>query len=263
MSQGRRLELKNLRVGKLTVVERAEKPSHINYSGSFWLCRCDCGIDIVREGRALDLAAQRGRLSSCGCALSEAKSKGGQLLVKDITGQVFGSLTVKTRTVRPIGSTQRSAYWICHCYCGKELVAHSGEIRSSKRHHCGCKTTSRIRLPGDEAAKRRVLQVYRTSAAKRNLVFDLTEEEFFSLASDVCHYCGSPPARREIAYRRASADSVFLSNGIDRQDNELGYSRKNCVSCCEQCNKSKRCMTPEEFKQWVTRVYRHYVKDSS
>lgn len=260
MAAGVRLELAGKRVGKLQVIERAPRPATTRSGGAFWRCRCDCGNEIVREARNLDLALRRGSLSSCGCALSEAKSAGGRTRGIDITGQVFGSLTALRRVPKPRGATQRSIYYACGCACGEETIAHAGELRAGSRHHCGCRTTSRTRLAGDEAARRDLLRIYRSSAAHRNLVFDLTEDEFFRLTSEACCYCGSPPLKKQIRKRRASEPSVYRYNGLDRQDNEQGYTPENCVACCEQCNKAKRRMSPDEFRRWIARVYEHYVE---
>jgi 5-methylcytosine-specific restriction endonuclease McrA len=29
---------------------------------------------------------------------------------------------------------------------------------------------------------------------------------------------------------------TFLYSGIDRKDNEKGYTEENCVPCCKRCN---------------------------
>lgn len=43
-----------------------------NSSGKIcWICRCDCGVEIAVN--ASDL--KRGRIKSCGCAMSEAQKR--------------------------------------------------------------------------------------------------------------------------------------------------------------------------------------------
>ena len=42
--------------------------------------------------------------------------------------------------------------------------------------------------------------------------------------------------------------SSFTFNGIDRKNNNLGYTYDNCVTACTTCNKAKNSMTIEEFK---------------
>lgn len=63
----------------------------------------------------------------------------------------------------------------------------------------------------------------KNDAKRREKTFSLTEEEFSSFWKKPCHYCGLP------------VDTV----GLDRVDNNKGYSLDNCVSCCETCNRMK------------------------
>ena len=44
-------------------------------------------------------------------------------------------------------------------------------------------------------------------------------------------------------------------------DSSKGYTKDNVVSCCKDCNYSKRTMSQEDFLTWVERVYNHSIKD--
>lgn len=67
------------RIGRLTIVAPTEKRK----SGyTVWLCRCDCGGQILLDTRCL----QRQTITDCGCV---SKVKPGQ---RDITGMHFGKL---------------------------------------------------------------------------------------------------------------------------------------------------------------------------
>lgn len=62
------IDAKGLRFGKLTVIERAE--DYVSPQGNRstrWLCRCDCGNEIVTAWKTL----KAGRAVSCGCAKKE------------------------------------------------------------------------------------------------------------------------------------------------------------------------------------------------
>jgi hypothetical protein len=76
---------------------------------------------------------------------------------------------------------------------------------------------------------------YNKSAKRRNHSFDLDLEKFKVLALSECHYCDY--------YKEGEV------NGIDRVNNDLGYTMDNCVTCCYTCNKMKRYYHPLYFVQ--------------
>jgi hypothetical protein len=47
-----------------------------------------------------------------------------------------------------------------------------------------------------------------------------------------------------------------LYNGIDRINNEEGYTSNNTVSCCFTCNRMKGTMSSEEFKIHLKKLMR-------
>ncbi len=74
--------------------------------------------------------------------------------------------------------------------------------------------------------------VYRLGADKRGLTFDLTVEDFATIFwRKPCTYCGDE----------------IRTLGIDRVDNDQGYTRENVVSCCSTCNLMKLQASKEEF----------------
>jgi len=52
----------------------------------------------------------------------------------DITGQVFGRLTV----IGSAGSSNKRALWRCRCECGNEHIAQGKLLRKGKVKSCGC-----------------------------------------------------------------------------------------------------------------------------
>lgn len=54
--------------------------------------------------------------------------------VKDLTGQVYGRLTVTEFA----GIKNRKAQWLCECECGKKVVVCSVDLRSGNTKSCGC-----------------------------------------------------------------------------------------------------------------------------
>lgn len=90
-----------MRFGKLTVVELL--PSTPD-GPRRWLCRCDCGGEHIATTSNLN----SGRTTNCGCKKSP-----------DLTGQVFGRLTVIGRSdKRNSRGARTTPMWECRCECG-------------------------------------------------------------------------------------------------------------------------------------------------
>jgi len=53
----------------------------------------------------------------------------------DLTGQVFGRLTVR----KCVGRTKcGSALWLCRCECGTDTIVRAGNVKSGTSQSCGC-----------------------------------------------------------------------------------------------------------------------------
>jgi len=105
-------------------------------------------------------------------------------------------------------------------------------------------------LPG-ESAKKKVIQRYKRSAKYRGLYFLLTTKEISDLFKKKCYYCGSPPSNN---CKHGKGNGSFVYSGVDRKDNKIGYISKNCVPCCDICNKAKRNLDYQDFIDWIYRI---------
>lgn len=125
------VNLKNKKFGKLTVLERdMEKPQGQGKS-VYWICQCECGNKkSVRTDKL-----RNGDTQSCGCLQQEVR---GKATLIDLTGQVFGRLTVLERDMeKPIGKSC-PAYWKCRCQCGNLVSVRSDHLRDTTTSSCGC-----------------------------------------------------------------------------------------------------------------------------
>lgn len=114
----KRVPLEGKKFGKLTVTE---------YIGeSKYRCVCDCGNITDVSARNL----MHGHTKSCGCARFS----------DDLTGQVFGRLTV----IRPIKNqnVNRQSY-ICICDCGNIVTVRRDRLLSGGTKSCGCLSRER------------------------------------------------------------------------------------------------------------------------
>lgn len=84
--------------------------------------------------------------------------------------------------------------------------------------------------------------------------FTLTKVQFAKLISRDCFYCGQHPRQK------VSAHSLLTYNGLDRVDNQKGYTSTNCVPCCAQCNLAKHKHSLSDFKNWIQKVYERTIK---
>lgn len=98
---------------------------------------------------------------------------------------------------------------------------------------------------------------YRSGARQRGIEWNLSEKEFKSLIKGNCYYCGEMPSRHQsVSYR----NDYELVNGIDRIDSSEGYSKNNCVPCCNTCNLMKNTLPKEVFLNKVSQIYNHCSK---
>lgn len=114
------------------------------------------------------------------------------------------------------------------------------------------KLSNPTKLPKGHAARNKVVSYYKRCAKNRDLSFNLTNEEVYTFFTNDCHYCGAYPAT---VYKHKSGNFVY--NGIDRKDNDLGYTKENCVSCCKMCNLAKRDVSYEDFLKWIQKLVKN------
>ena len=83
-TQDKMIDMTGQRFGRLTVIEKATLPKkQANGAVTGWLCRCDCGREVVYSRK--DLLS--GKITSCGCLLREESRK----TVAEKVGQVDGT----------------------------------------------------------------------------------------------------------------------------------------------------------------------------
>lgn len=85
--------------------------------------------------------------------------------------------------------------------------------------------------------------IYKKSANKRNLEFDLSLINYTDISSKPCYYCG---IIHDIGF-----------NGIDRIDSSVGYFIDNCVSCCKMCNYIKNNLDYNTFLKRIKHILAH------
>ncbi len=221
--------------GKVVILERDIDKKH------HYICKCECG----NKKSILFYNLKNGITRSCGCYKPRKKQLKGKLFGKLLVVEKASNLGDKTR-------------WLCQCECGNSTIVStanlSKKIKGTKS--CGCLINAKNRLQKGEASFNRVCRMYKYSAKKRKIDFNLTKREMKDLTQKKCYYCDSEPSSV------ASGKSLYgnyVYNGIDRIDSNKGYEKDNCVACCSMCNMMKKDYSVDNFLKKVEKIYNKHL----
>jgi len=169
-------------------------------------CECGCGLLAPLDKRG---KVQRFRL-------------GHNVRGPNLVGRTFG-FTVVLREGARVG---KSKAWICRCKCGVEYIVRATNLLQGR--HKGCRTCTNGNLGAPFA------YLYRQLLAQcRNHEVSLTYEDYLEFTKQSqCHYC-----EENIIWRPHGDQKSGYK--LDRKDNNLGYTKNNCVVCCPRCNWAK------------------------
>lgn len=162
-------------------------------------------------------------------------------------GDRFGKLVIlrlhkdHTATVRRV--------WLMQCDCGKQKPYTYADVRHGRIVSCGC-LRGPAALGGRKQYERGIgthspktlYSVFCREARKRNLVNELSFEQWQNLRWMPCGYCGGE------------------TTGIDRIDSSIGYVSSNVTAACERCNKMKGSQSAWDWYAQIERVLQHTGK---
>jgi len=145
---------------------------------------------------------------------------------KNITDKQIGNLTI----IKYIGGGK----WLCQCSCGKYITPYGYYLRRQGNNikSCGCQRRFQRKKPFEWIYNSLV-----RSMKYRNILVNLTYEDYLEFTKiNKCHYC-----EKEITwYPHTLFKRKYNCNiNLDRKDNDIGYTKDNCVVCCWQCNELK------------------------
>lgn len=205
---------------------------------------------------------------------------------KDLTGQVFGRLTVTSFDKECEDSKGKNiSKWNCMCDCGNEVSVFGKYLIHKTTRSCGClrKDVSRELLQGNQLGRgrtdsrkegrtyswRKFYNQNKRNAEVRGYSWNLTEEQVKAIAVQNCYICGEKPQKRlsgsnDYRYRchksgvkldeKYVEERIIYANGLDRVDNDIGYEIGNVAPCCSTCNYIKKSHGLEALLEHLTKM---------
>jgi len=175
-----------------------------------------------------------------------------------LEGKIFNNIHVLSF----INMDKGCAKYLAKCHCGKEFITRGTRLSKLHTKSCGClKHKSgdlcHTSLPHGEASFNDYIYNYKTDAKNRGYEFKLSRKEFRDIISKNCFYCNEEPS--PVSRRKNRFNGIYIGNGIDRVDNNKGYTLDNCVSCCTMCNQLKKNYSLTDFLEKITKIYKHTV----
>jgi hypothetical protein len=92
-----------------------------------------------------------------------------------------------------------------------------------------------------------IYKKYVVASKRRGIVFTLTVEEFSAIIQLDCVYCSDEP-------RSHDHWGHVKYNGIDRKNNDEGYTVLNSVPCCTRCNFIKKDTPYDVWQDFLKKV---------
>ena len=179
--------------------------------------------------------------------------------IKDLSGNKYGKLTVIERIEEKLDG--KSTSWLCQCDCGNTRKAIGYLLKRGTTLSCGCTKAGRRPNLLENREKAILTCIFGSTVKKRqkNKKWEnlLSFDTFCKLSLSPCYYCGIVGCS---SFKDRSTELIVKFNGIDRIDNNIGYTEENSVSCCKYCNTAKLDRTEQEFLNMIKRIYNNRIK---
>jgi hypothetical protein len=145
-------------------------------------------------------------------------------LLKDLTGQRFGKLLVKSYA----GYLSGSAGWLCECDCGRTKVIRSAGLRAGRSRSCGCALAQSISERLTQHGYTRGYQSQREHRIWSSMLTRCTNPNYIGFERYMGR--GIRVCDRWLKFENFIADMGRCPPGhsIDRIDNDGDYEPGNC-----------------------------------
>lgn len=154
----------------------------------------------------------------------------------DLSGKKFGNWTILKST-----NEYKDGFvvWLGKCACGTIKKVSKNSLTAGSKS-CGCSKLHRKkkRRSWTDRFNNLISSIYaryRIEAHQRGFPYEINKEQFKVLITQPCYYCGLDKQNCQVIH-----NVPVRYTGIDRVDNDKGYTISNCVPCCRKCNSKKK-----------------------
>lgn len=145
---------------------------------------------------------------------------------------------------KQVGKRNRAFFKVV-CKCGRKWEARADSLW--RLQSCG----NCLNWQEGLAAFSELYGTYKKRSLEKFGKFELNKDQFRKITKQLCYYCEASPSN--IAKKKWH-NGAYIYNGIDRFDNNIGYTLENSIPCCKTCNYAKRNLTFDEFNNWIKRI---------
>lgn len=183
--------------------------------------------------------------------------------IADISGEVFGKLTV----VEPAGirhwRSGMAVYFRCRCECGGEIIIQRSNLRHGKVRSCGCEKRS-VRTQPDLAWSHPLYKTWMHMMDRCDNPRNKSFKDYGARGIAVCQKwrTGDGQLTGFECFAVDMGDKPSPDSMVERRNNDLGYSPENCAWAYRQeQNSNKRSnvrVTIGEETKTVAEWTRHF-----
>lgn len=164
-----------------------------------------------------------------------------------------------------IGRNARRSVWLFRCDCGNEIEITACDVKYGRKKSCGClqkeyqsNLGSFLRVkntkPDKDGPLTKLFGNYKRSAIRRGYEWHLTKDDFRHFINQNCFYCGEIPKTEIYVARKKTLENTLIYNGVDRKNNNIGYTKENCISACGICNRMKMDLDFDTFISVIKKI---------
>lgn len=235
-------DLKNQKIGNLTVLELSQDKFDSNKTTKLWKCKCECGKIVYYPSRHLQEFKKKNYNVSCGCKQ-----------YKNLINKKIGDLLVIEKI-----KLNDKIYWNCQCECG-EIVLKTTRQLSFNRNIC------HLKLQEISNKKKRIQHVFDSMKSR---CYCKDNKSYHNYGGRGIKICDEWLNDSQKFYNWAITSGYEYGLEIDRIDNDGNYEPNNCrwVDKTVQANNKRNNLIIEyngktaNLKQWCNELNLPYRK---